>query len=181
MLAVSDNPPVLTESVQDISSLTGTWWVAHTKARCEKALAWDLIDRDIPYFLPMAQKVAFWGGRKRQVLSPVFPSYVFFCGGGEDRAGVFATRRVCQIIEVRQREQFVSELQAVHLALSSKHSLDLYPHAAVGRRCRVAQGPLQGIEGVVIQKNGATHLVLNVSMLGQGACLEISADLLEPA
>jgi transcription antitermination factor NusG len=181
MLALSDNPPTLTESVQDLASLSGTWWVAHTKARCEKALAWDLVGRDIPYFLPMAQKVAFWGGRKRTVLNPIFSSYLFFCGDREHTSVVLATRRVCQVIEVRQREQFVRELEGIRLALSSKGSLDLYPFAAVGRRCRVARGPLQGIEGIVIKKDDETQLVLNVSMLGQGACLEISADLLEPA
>jgi hypothetical protein len=40
---------------------------------------------------------------------------------------------------------------------------------------------LQGIVGTVVRRDNETRLVLQVSMLGQGASLEIDTDLLEPA
>ena len=33
MLKLSDNPAILTPEVQSLTELSGTWWVAHTKAR----------------------------------------------------------------------------------------------------------------------------------------------------
>ena len=33
MLRLSDNPAILTPEVQSVTELSGTWWVAHTKAR----------------------------------------------------------------------------------------------------------------------------------------------------
>jgi hypothetical protein len=180
MLKVSENPPIKPASVERLSALDGDWWVAHTRARSEKALAWDLIDSDIPYFLPLAEKLTYSGGRKRRVLVAVFPSYVFFCGDSEVRYRVMTTNRVCQTIPVLQRDRFVSELEAIDRAMESRFELDLYPFATVGRRCRVRQGPLMGIEGTIIQKHDVTRLVLQVSMLGQGVGLEIAPDLLEP-
>jgi len=33
MLKLSENPVILTPEVQSVAELSGTWWVAHTKAR----------------------------------------------------------------------------------------------------------------------------------------------------
>jgi len=181
MLSVSENPPMLPPGIDALNQLPGQWWVAHTKARCEKALAWDLLESKIAFFMPMLEQTAIWGGRKRTVLKPLFPSYVFFCGSDADRYCATTTGRVCQMIPVKNRDQFVTELDAVRLALASKRTMNFYPHAAVGKRCRVTSGPLEGIEGIVIHNKDSVQIVLQVSMLGQGTSLEIEADLLEPA
>ena len=113
-------------------------------------------------------------------MAPLFQSYVFFCGTVEDRYLAMTTNRLCQVLPVRDQDAFVSELAALECALKSNMQLDPYSFAAIGKRCRVVKGPLRGIEGVVIERNRVTRLVLQVSMLGQGAALEIGADLLEP-
>jgi transcription antitermination factor NusG len=180
MLALSENPPMMSQDIGSLLDIEGDWWVAHTKARCEKALAWDLHAGNIPWFLPMVERTAVWGGRKRKVLNALFPLYVFFCGDQDDRQTVLRTGRVCQVIAVPQREKFVGELDAIHRTLASKGDLAPYPFAAVGRRCRIARGPLKGIEGVVVRNHDSTRIVLEVSMLGQGASLEIDGELLDP-
>jgi hypothetical protein len=180
MLKLSENPPMRPASVQSVADLSGTWWVGHTKARNEKAFAWDLHAHHVGYFLPMVEKTTFSGGRKRRKLVPLFNSYVFFCGSAVDRHTALTTNRLCQTIAVPDRGRFVDELVNIERAIASKLTLDLHPFAAVGKRCRVTAGPLEGIEGTVIQRDGATRLFLQVSILGQGSSLEISPDLLEP-
>ena len=181
MLKVSNNPPVRSPDVASIATLPGDWWVAHTKARFEKAFAWDLLGQKTPYLLPMIAKATVWRGRKRKSLVPLFPSYVFFCGGADARHRALATNRICQVIPVRDRKQFVRELAAIEKALDNGAAIEFYPFAAIGKRCRVASGPLEGLEGTVVQAMGKTRLVLHVSILGQGASLETSVDVLEPA
>jgi hypothetical protein len=82
---------------------------------------------------------------------------------------------------VRQRDEFVTELDALRRTLADNHTMIAYPFAAVGKRCRVKCGPLEGIEGIVIRNQDSTQIVLQVSMLGQGASLEIEPELLEPS
>ena len=164
----------------DLGELPGDWWVAHTKSRAEKALAWDLMAQSITYFLPLVSKSAVWGGRRRNVLLPLFASYVFVCGSSEDRYQTLRTGRVCQMIPVSRRQQFVEEIEAIRRAIEADEPMQLYPFAAVGRRCRVARGLLRGTEGIVVQSRSGTRLVLQVTMLGQAASLEISAEDLEP-
>jgi transcriptional antiterminator RfaH len=180
MLKLADNPPILPPNTPSLRSMHGKWWIAHTKARFEKAFAFDLLRRGTGYFLPLIKRVKMSGGKKRHVMLPLFPSYVFFCGNAEDRYAALATNRLCRVIETIDQEGLLRELSALETALAGKAVLDPYPFAAVGRRCRVRGGPFEGIEGTVIERDGPTRLVLQVKMLGQGASMEIDADLLEP-
>lgn len=179
MLKEAENPPITFPEFQTVSDYPGEWWVAHTKARAEKAFAWDLLRQDVPYFLPMVRQTRMSGGRKRHVLAPLFPSYVFFCGDAESRYQALATDYLCQVIPVRDQARLVEELTSLERAVSGGAPLNPYPFAAVGKRCRVVAGPFEGVEGIVVRVDGRARIVLQVSMLGQGASLEIEPSLLE--
>ena len=71
MLKLSENPPIMWPEEKSICDFSGLWWVAHTKSRNEKALAQDLIRKDINYFLPMNWKVHRRRGRKIRSLLPL--------------------------------------------------------------------------------------------------------------
>ena len=180
MLKLSDNPPILTPDVTSVTDLQGTWWLAHTKARAEKAFAWDLIGHGIGFFLPMREKVIFSGGRKRRGMAPLFTSYVFFCGSDSDRHKALTTNRLCQTIEVADPDKFVSQLADIEKVLRLNTPIDAYPHLPVGTSCRITSGPLMGTEGVIVERQDSkARMVLEITMLGQGAVIEIDADLLE--
>jgi hypothetical protein len=180
MLKISDNPPMLAPETGSLADLSGQWWVAHTKARNEKALAWDLLRLGVGYFLPMRERVFFSGGRRRHGLIPLFTSYVFFCGGDDDRVAALRTNRVCQTLDVPDQTRLIDELTAIEKALVAQAALEPYSGLAIGQRCRIAAGPFRGIEGVVIERGSRARLVLNVGLLGHGAAMEIERDLLEP-
>jgi len=181
LLKLEDNPPVLPKGVLAPSELQGTWWVAHTKSRFEKAFAWDLLRADIGYFLPLMERVRISGGRRRKLLAPLFTSYVFFCGDEEARYKAMATDRLCQTIAIPDQGQFLSQIQTVYKALASNAQLDPYPFLAVGNRCRITAGPFMGVEGTVISRDRRTQIVLEVSILGQAVVMEIDPSLLEAA
>jgi transcriptional antiterminator RfaH len=181
MLKAADNPPMLLPGARAVGELRGQWWVAHTRPRFEKAFAWDLAERHVGYFLPMVERIIFSGGRKRRIKLPLFPSYVFVCGSEDDRRNSLGTDRLCRTIAVADQSRLRNELMQLERALSANAPLDLYPFAAVGRRCRVRAGAMIGVEGIVIERWGVTRLVLEVRTLGQVVAVEIETDLLEPA
>ena len=180
MLKLSDNPPCRYPQAGSLREYQGTWWVGHTRSRFEKAFAWRLLKSGIPYYLPMVEKTRLSGGRKRTVLSPLFSSYVFFCGDAAQRYEAMTTNCLCQTLPVEDRDTLVEQILAIETALASKTPLDPYGRKAVGRRCRVRAGALAGYEGVVVREQGRARIVLEVSILGQGAALEIETDLLDP-
>ncbi len=181
MLKLSDNPTILPPDVASLTDLKGTWWLAYTKPRFEKAFARDLLRRGIGYFLPMREKKIFSGGRKRRVMLPLFTSYVFFCGLDHDRYTAMTTNRLCYTVEVEDQDHLIDELVKIEKALSSKTIVDTYPRLPIGSRCRISSGPMINTEGIIIERNCAkARMVIEVTILAQGVVLEIDADLLEP-
>ncbi len=181
MLSLSENPSILTPEVESLTELRGTWWIAYTRPRFEKAFAWDMCSYGIGYFLPMYEKTIFSGGRNRHLMSPLFKSYVFFCGTEQDRYMAMRTNRLCHTVDVADQERLVEELASIESALLSKAVVDAYPNLPVGSRCRIVSGPMRSTEGVVVERKCArARMVIEVTILAQGALVEIDADILEP-
>ena len=179
MLKASQNPPTAHPQTGSIRDFSGRWWVAHTKARSEKAFAWDLLHQNISYFLPITQRIRFSGGRKRRVLLPLFSSYVFFCADEHNRQTALATDRLCQVIAVRDQNKLIDDLAAIERVLAENVSLDPYPFAVVGKRVRISRGPFEGICGTIDRRDNINRMVLSIDVLGHGAAMEIDTDLLE--
>lgn len=180
MLKLTDNPPMGTYiGSKSITESPGTWWVAHTKARFEKAFAWDLVNRQIGYFLPMVQRTRISGGRKRHVMLPLFSSYVFICGDESIVHQAKMTNRLCQIINVPDQKTLIDELATIENALTGDAEVGLSPRPAMGKRCRIVNGALKGLEGAIVQRDRLVQIVLQVSILGQSALVEIEPDRVE--
>jgi transcriptional antiterminator RfaH len=169
---------MLPSDAATVGDITGTWWIAHTKARAEKAFAWDLVRKGIAHFLPMAERVRVYDGRKRRMMIPLFPSYVFFCGDEEARYNAFQTDRLANVIPVKEQGRLVSELVGIERAVRGSSDLELYQSLPVGRFCRVTGGPLAGLEGIVVRRDDVTKFVVQVTVLGFGAALNVDPDLL---
>ena len=91
------------------------------------------------------------------------------------------TNRLCHTVDVADQERLVEELLSIEAALFSKSVVDAYPNLPVGSRCRIVSGPMINIEGIVVERNCArARMVIEVTILTQGALVEIDSDLLEP-
>jgi transcription antitermination factor NusG len=179
MLKASENPPIIWPQAESIRLFEGQWWVVHTRSRNEKALAHDLISKDISYFLPMSWKVNRKSRRTIRSLLPLFNGYLFFCGKENQRVELLKTNRVAHLIEVDDQEKLLDELVQVYQALQSGAPLTPHKYIKEGQRCCVIAGPLIGLEGIVVRSKNATRLVLQIDMLGQAASVEIDVDMME--
>ena len=179
MLKVTENPPIIWPQAESMRDFEGQWWVVHTRSRNEKALAQDLISKDISYFLPMSWKVSRKSRRTTRSLLPLFNGYLFFCGKENERVELLKTNRVANLIEVDNQQKLLKELVQVNQALQSGAPLTPHNYIKKGQRCRVIAGPLMGMEGIVVRSNNAVRLVLQIDMLGQAASVEIDIDMIE--
>lgn len=179
MLKASENPPILWPETDSISDFTGIWWVAHTKSRNEKALAHDLVNKNISYFLPMTWKIQRRSRRTTKSLLPLFAGYLFFCGEEKQRLELLRTNRVANLIVVDDQQKLLHELGKIEQALRVGVPLTPYKYIKQGQRCRVIAGPLLGLEGFVVKTKKAARLVLQVDILGQAASVEVDIDMIE--
>lgn len=179
MLKANENPPISWPEEKSICDFTGYWWVVHTKSRNEKALAQNMVRKNISYFLPMSWKVRRQKGRKIRSLLPLFGGYMFFCGNESQRVEVLRTNRVANLIEVEDQEKLLVELLQIERVLQTGAIMEPHKYVKMGQRCRVIVGPLTNLIGIATQTKGTTRLVLQIDILGQAASVDIATDMIE--
>jgi transcription antitermination factor NusG len=155
------------------------WWVLHTRARNEKAVARALDNEGIFTYLPVVVVRHTYAKRKVAFEVPLFPGYVFMQGTPLERTRALRTNRVAHVIQVEDQARLERELAQIRRAIESGASLNIYPSLHVGQRCRVASGSMAGIEGTILRHGNLTQIVLSVTILGQSALLELDGALLE--
>jgi transcription antitermination factor NusG len=157
----------------------GEWFVLHVKSRNEKALAEELRFTSISHYLPLVNDVKYYGRRKARVDRPLFPGYVFLRGTVQEAYRANRTKRVARILRVANQQKLEFELTNLHLALSRRATLDLYPFLRTGLSVTVRAGPLRGLKGLIKDRTRRNRVILQVEMLGKAASLEIDAGLVD--
>jgi transcriptional antiterminator RfaH len=132
------------------------------------------------FYVPLAGTVRTYGRRIKRFSVPLFPGYVFFCGGESDLELAWSTHRVVRVLYVDDQKRIRTELGHIYRVVASNQPVDLYPGLRRGRRCRVKCGPFRGVEGVVLRRRNAWRMYVAVAVLGQSAMIEIDAAVLEP-
>jgi transcription antitermination factor NusG len=156
------------------------WFVAHTKPRREKKLLAFCQRHGIGATLPCCDSAHKYRGRTVVFHKPLFPGYVFLQMVPAQASYIRQNDDVANLLAVFDQETFYRQLHDILLALESKLGVRLAPAIGEGMRVRIKGGPLQGIEGWVEQRFGATVVLLRLDFISQAAAVRLDADLLEP-
>jgi transcription antitermination factor NusG len=159
---------------------TRPWRVAYTKGRHEKKFADVCIESAIPIFLPVQKHKRRKRGRTWYVNVPLFPNYAFLRCTGEERETAYSGNHVVRILPVRDQAQLEEDLRRVKRALDGHVPMEPYPFAQVGKRVRVARGPMKGLEGTIRRHRGDYRFLITVRMIKQSVSVDIDAEMLEP-
>jgi transcriptional antiterminator RfaH len=146
------------------------WWCLHTKPRQEKSLARELHKQRIAHYLPQVLRVRRTpSGRELCSLLPLFPGYMFLHGDAYDHVRARRGNHLAKALDVADQESLERDLRQIHQLLSSGLHVVPEPTYAVGTKIRILEGPLNGIVGTVIRRDGKDRFVALVNFLGRGA------------
>jgi len=177
ILSAKDNPPSKPFNSL-ILETEGTWWVAKTKPRQEKAFVFELSGQGIYYALPCYEKkVRRSDGKFRKSTLVLFPSYVpFICE--KPHSQLLKKERIAVILPVKVQEKFKKELHALFLAQAAGAVIEPVPVEMpyqIGEPVEIISGPLSGLTGVVVDtRNETSTVVLSIDGLG---CAKVTMDL----
>ncbi len=178
-LKTTDNPPsCFPETIFETPAEPGEkkWWVARTKSRQEKALAWDLKAKGMHYYLPLVSSPQKCRGRMRASILPLFSGYLFFKGDQNDRYKALQSGRIAQVIDVEDQIRIEQELATLSHATLAKMDLTLCDFVRKGQQVRIIAGPFTGLEGIVRKQKNQTRLILTLEAIRQAAAVEIPLD-----
>lgn len=168
-----------TESRNEENS-PATWWVMYCLSQQEKKLMRWLRARGIAHYCPLYEKRWKAGnGRKRTSYLPLFSNYLFLFGDAAARYTALTSGCVSRWLAAPAPEELTADLERIWRAIGS--GLPLVPETQLvpGRRVRVHSGRLEGLEGVIVRRQGQTRLLVAVNFIQQGASLQVDECELE--
>jgi transcription antitermination factor NusG len=170
-------PVVFPESLftinQDLQDTPERWWVLHTRPRAEKALARRLLNREIPYFLPVYEKRWRNQGRNFSAFHPVFPGYLFLYGDNQARLHALETNMVSQVLNVVDQVEMQTDLQRIYQVIASGASLAPEERLQPGEVVEIVVGPFAGMQGKILTRNKKMRFLIEVRFLQQGVSVEM--------
>lgn len=153
------------------------WWALYTRHQHEKAVAEMLSAKGFEVFLPLYESIRRWKDRRKVLAMPLFPCYLFVRGGLDRKLQVVSTPGVHTILYRGEHVAFVPEIEieAIQRAVAGPYRVEPHPYLKCGSRVRVARGPLEGVEGILLRKKNLCRLILSVDMLAQSVAVEVNA------
>ena len=136
------------------TATTKQWYALYTRSRWEKKVADTLEKRKIEAYCPVNKVQRQWADRKKVILEPLFPSYVFVFVSPKEHLQIKEIDGVVNFVHwlskpavIRQEEidtikKFLSEYDRVTLEKTQVNLND---------RVRIINGPLMMWEGNVVE------------------------------
>jgi len=158
------------------------WFAAYTTARHEKVVARQLEERQFEKFLPLYRSWHHWKDRRKLVELALFPSYVFVKMEPKDKMRVLQVPGVVSLVSFNGELAALPEreIEALHNGLDHELYAEPCRYLKVGRRVRVARGPMAGAEGILTKKKDKFRVVISVDVLMRSVAVEVDGADLEP-
>lgn len=153
------------------------WFALQTRARYEHFAAKQLASKGYEIFLPLYHCKRRWCDRLKVLELPLFPGYLFCRFDSQDRLPILKTPGVMQIVGIARTPIPVDEEEITALQAAVRTGLPRYPSPflTVGDRVRIEDGPLCGVEGILLNLKGRYRLVLSVSLLQRSVAVEVES------
>ena len=132
------------------------WYAVQTRHCCERMATDHLHRSGIEAFLPLHEEVHTWSDRKKLVLVPMFPGYVFVRIHLRDaRLAVLRTPGVRKFVTFNGSVASIepAQIDAVRLLMERKIPCKVGPCVPLGTRIRIQGGVLDGLEGTLSQSS----------------------------
>lgn len=157
------------------------WYAVHTRSRHEFQVFERLTLKGVEAFLPSVERLRKWKDRKKLVVFPLFPGYLFvhIPKTIQEILSVLKVKGVVRLLSAAPGEPIAvpdDQIISLRKLVENKEALDPYPYIEEGQRVRIKSGPLAGVEGILVEKLNKHMLVLSVDVLRQGVALKIDAS-----
>ena len=157
------------------------WYALYTRHQHEKTAAWILSNKGLEVFLPLYTVTRRWKDRAKRISLPLFPCYVFLRGPVDRWQPVMTTPGVNSVVGFAGQPAVIpsAEIDAVRQVLAGALRAEPHPFLKCGDRVRVKDGPLEGLEGILVSKKNLFRLILSVELLQRSVAVEVDASMVE--
>lgn len=158
------------------------WFALQVRSRYENVAAAHLSDKGYECFLPKYKSRRRWSDRFKEVECPLFSGYVFCRINLLDRLPIHITPGVIRIVGLGKKPEPINETEIAAIQSAVKSGLPSQPclFLQIGQRVRIDNGPLWGLDGVLLDFKGHHRLVLSVTLLQRSIAVQVEDSWVTP-
>jgi transcription antitermination factor NusG len=157
------------------------WYAVHTRSRHEDRAYAGLVLKSIQAFLP---KIEVWSKRKdrrKKIMIPMFPGYLFvelLSLDNETQLGVLKTFGVVRILGKPGGVVPIPipdvKIEVIQRLVRSKVEIQQFQYPRIGEPALITDGPFKGIEGVMISTDYEKELfVISIDLLQRAVAIKL--------
>jgi transcription antitermination factor NusG len=162
------------------------WFALWTRSHCEQLVHDQLVAKGFEAFLPTIRTWSRRAGTQRLIPLPMFSGYLF----------VHRTMDKGSYVEIAKSKGLVrilgtrwdhltpvadTEIEALQRVQSAELAVMPHPYLREGRRVRINDGPLAGVQGILVRTRPSRGLlVISVDLLHQSVAVELDCTLVTP-
>lgn len=180
-----DTPASKCEEVSENSlSEIPSWYAVSTLSRHERVVSQTLQGLGFNQYLPVINEERQWSDRKKKVILPLFPGYLFVQMARTVELQL-SVRKVPGVVDfVRSQNGPLpvreEEIESVRRLLSGGAECSLCPFLKAGDRVRVFRGPLAGMVGIYQRCGSRSRIVVSVEIIQRSVSVDVAACDVEP-
>ena len=158
------------------------WIAVYTKSRHEKVVIQELENKNIEAYCPLFKERRQWSDRKRWVEFPLFRSYVFAKIELKNSIYILQTMGVHHIIKFQGNISIIPDeiIQNIKSMIDGGFTIEQVEYFVKGDEVIVVDGPLKGMDGIVVKIKNENKLVLKVAAIQQAIAVQIHPGYLKP-
>jgi len=159
------------------------WYALRVRSNFERVTGQFLRQKGYEEFTPLYLCRRRWSDRVRELELPLFPGYVFCRFDASRRMPILTTPGVVSLVSFDNLPARVdeAEIAAIQAIVRSGRPVMPWPFLQVGQRVRVHNGPLRGVEGLLLHLKNQCRVVVSVTLLQRSVAVEIDSADVAPA
>ncbi|HUU01884.1 MAG TPA: UpxY family transcription antiterminator [Myxococcota bacterium] len=159
------------------------WYAVHTRSRHERKVLAELARQSFEAFLPEYRTWSRRKDRRKQILKPLFPGYLFVRSGMSPalRLAILQTASVVRLVGIGYEPVPVPDREVESIKILLQGAGDARPAEPlkIGQRVQVMEGPLSGVIGVV-EQSARRRIVVSVDLLGRAVAASLETEAVVP-
>lgn len=159
-----------------MSKLNRRWFAAYVRSRHEKQVQKLLHDENIHAYLPVQKVLKEWSDRRKWVEEPLFKGYIFLKILKRDFNQLRSLPGIVGFVKFEGEPAIIDEQEIIKIkrVLKGREPVEVSTdELAPGEPVRVMYGPLQGLEGELIEISGKNRVAVKISHLKQSLLVNV--------
>ena len=158
------------------------WFALRVRSNHERVAATHLRGKGYEEFAPSYKMERRWSDRRKTMEQFLFPGYVFCRLDPNDRLPVLTIPGVVSLVGFGQGPSPIpeDEIEQVRKMVASGLLVTPWPFLKVGQTVLIEQGPLAGVQGILLEVKGTWRLVVSINLLQRSVAAQVDRAWVRP-